>query len=409
MRNGSIYGKVDINRDFPYNTQQSSCMNTVGGRLIYKLFEANLFVSAITFHGGTNVIGYPWGSQNHLESNTVASEAPDHTAFDLLGRSMSEAAGGDITLYSTPSKIRQYVVGDMTSTVYWVNGGFEDWAYGAGFDNASDATVKKCSPTTYTLPTNFMTADISHVKCAIYLIETDNSKVVEPAKLGGRRLINLANGSYAVDLRSIYDTDMYNLCDGHINRNIRAALTMIDMSKPYIVVDSIQRVGTTDTVEVTFRVNGCVDINQASVQLDNSKSFLLVDGYCNQLLTSRPNKPQLTQSIIKFKAQKGQTVNISAKVDGKMQNSVDSKIVEPASLVNQPQTHFARLRLNNTYDYEHNRHYATGGLNLNLTDAISALFASSTSQTPNPAQSPSNGVTLLNCDLFMHTIGNAAF
>ena len=93
---------------------------------------------------------------------------------------------------------------------------------------------------------------------------------------------------------------MYNLYDGHINRNIRAALTMIDMSKPYYVVDSIKRVGTTDTVEVTFKVNGCIDLDMASVQIGNQERLLLINGYCNQLLTSRPNNPTLVQSELKF-------------------------------------------------------------------------------------------------------------
>ena len=76
----------DPNRDFPYNTDEYDCMNTVAGRTIYKLMVQNLFVSAITFHGGTNVIGYPWGSNNHILRRSgrsyLANEAPDHIALD---------------------------------------------------------------------------------------------------------------------------------------------------------------------------------------------------------------------------------------------------------------------------------------------------------------------------------------
>jgi hypothetical protein len=76
-------------------------MNTIGARVIYKLFQDNLFVSTITFHGGATVISYPWGSENHLlnGNHEKAGEAPDHAAFDLLGQSMLEAAGGEITLF----------------------------------------------------------------------------------------------------------------------------------------------------------------------------------------------------------------------------------------------------------------------------------------------------------------------
>lgn len=78
----------DINRDFPYNQlENSQCMNTIASRVVYKLFQSNIFVSAITFHGGTNVISYPWGSKNHLEINDRhrAAEAPDFVAFDTIG------------------------------------------------------------------------------------------------------------------------------------------------------------------------------------------------------------------------------------------------------------------------------------------------------------------------------------
>ena len=130
----------DPNRDFPYNNKPSQCLNTVAGRTIYKLMVENLFVTAITFHGGTSVIGYPWGSNNHILNRKgrayLANEAPDHTALDLLGKAMYEAAGGSIRLEKSNSYIRPYVLGDMTSTVYPVGGGMEDWGYGAGWDHS---------------------------------------------------------------------------------------------------------------------------------------------------------------------------------------------------------------------------------------------------------------------------------
>ena len=37
--------------------------------------------------------------------------------------------------------ISGYALGDMTSTVYSVNGGMEDWAYGASWDSEADGTI----------------------------------------------------------------------------------------------------------------------------------------------------------------------------------------------------------------------------------------------------------------------------
>ena len=39
----------------------------------------------------------------------------------------------------------------MSSTVYPVGGGLEDWAYGAGWDQEENATVDRCQPFTYPL------------------------------------------------------------------------------------------------------------------------------------------------------------------------------------------------------------------------------------------------------------------
>jgi hypothetical protein len=81
----SFSSSVDINRDFPYNQDPSMCMNTIAGRVLYRLFAENLFVTSITFHGGTNSITYPWGSNNHLDKYGNGAEAPDFVALKSLG------------------------------------------------------------------------------------------------------------------------------------------------------------------------------------------------------------------------------------------------------------------------------------------------------------------------------------
>lgn len=132
----------DINRDFPYNTAETQCLQTIAGRVLYKLFAENLFVSSITFHGGSNSITYPWGSNNHLSQlgGYRGAEAPDHVALADQARIMVDAAGPTFSTESGTA-ILEYQKGDMTSIVYSVGGGLEDWAYGAGFDFALGATL----------------------------------------------------------------------------------------------------------------------------------------------------------------------------------------------------------------------------------------------------------------------------
>mmetsp|Transcript_11442 Transcript_11442/g.11452 ORF Transcript_11442/g.11452 Transcript_11442/m.11452 type:complete len:178 (+) Transcript_11442:457-990(+) len=138
----------DINRDFPFNQPSSDeCLNTIASRIVHQLFVENLFVSSLTFHGGTTVISYPWGSYNHAKKigrTYQSKEAPDYMAFERIGEIMISEAGSKI------KKGNQYIddfeLGDMTTVVYPVNGGLEDWAYGAGWDEGSDATVHECTP-----------------------------------------------------------------------------------------------------------------------------------------------------------------------------------------------------------------------------------------------------------------------
>ena len=91
---------ADINRDFPYNIDSDQCLNTIAGRVVHELFTQNLIVSAITFHGGINVIGYPWGSYNHVKRRAdwtyISREAPDLKAFEGVGWAMKNASGGVI-------------------------------------------------------------------------------------------------------------------------------------------------------------------------------------------------------------------------------------------------------------------------------------------------------------------------
>lgn len=75
----------------------------------------------------------------------------------------------------------------MTDTVYAVNGGMEDWAYGAGWDTGNQATVNKCRPNSYPISDSFFNAD-SNIRSAIFLVETDSKKDPPEAFLGFRSI-----------------------------------------------------------------------------------------------------------------------------------------------------------------------------------------------------------------------------
>ena len=175
--NGSMY--VDINRDFPYNRNDKECFSSVASRVVLKIFQQNNILGCLTYHGGTEVIGYPWGSYNHRSktSRNKGTEAPDHMMFEKIA-----------TVLKVKSHVDHWsdlIKGDMTSTVYPCYGAMEDWAYGGAWDNSSNARMTECAPRTYHPYNNTeYFANISHIKPAIYLIESSTRKHPMPSRLG---------------------------------------------------------------------------------------------------------------------------------------------------------------------------------------------------------------------------------
>ena len=95
-------------------------METIGARVTNEIFRHNAIVLGLTFHGGDSVVGYEWGTFNHKKGN-LSTEPPDYTGMKVVSEVLSEIA--DISY------------GAMTDTVYEVDGGMEDWAYAASWEN----------------------------------------------------------------------------------------------------------------------------------------------------------------------------------------------------------------------------------------------------------------------------------
>lgn len=45
-------GNIDANRDFPYDQEPGSCMQTIAGRTLNEIFREHMFQLSLTFHGG---------------------------------------------------------------------------------------------------------------------------------------------------------------------------------------------------------------------------------------------------------------------------------------------------------------------------------------------------------------------
>lgn len=102
------------------------------------------------------------------------------------------------------------------------------------------------------------------MRSAIYIVETDSSKEPREDFLGSRLI---ASASKTVQKQSVLEKNGEH--DGHVNRNIRIALALLDMVLPQIEVVEVKAINETSQ-RVTWRVNGCHSINQAHVLIHNA-------------------------------------------------------------------------------------------------------------------------------------------
>jgi hypothetical protein len=88
-------------------------MQTIAGRTINEVFREHMFQLALTFHGGTEVVGYEWGAPSFLNM-----WSPDDAAQAAIARSYSTYGAGW-------ARSKPYDVGTMNDKVYFVRGGME--------------------------------------------------------------------------------------------------------------------------------------------------------------------------------------------------------------------------------------------------------------------------------------------
>uniref|UniRef100_A0A0G4GYP3 Peptidase M14 domain-containing protein n=1 Tax=Chromera velia CCMP2878 TaxID=1169474 RepID=A0A0G4GYP3_9ALVE len=242
---GSHFGSCDMdpNRDFPYKQSGERCMRTITARAVNELYHDHLFQLAISFHGGVRSLSYEWGSYDHAVScgpNCYKSkETPDQIAEVYIGEQIRDAAGKAFGR-------DWYPLGSMDELVYPVNGGMEDWSYAGSWEKAPE-TIGTCRPPTFggkyaEYPASRTTYNQWEVRCLMYLAEMDNSKNPPESTYGNPRGIFSPSDK-----------------DGHISRNIRLTMKMIELLKPDVIFraalpTSLHR---DNGVEVQVKPAGC--------------------------------------------------------------------------------------------------------------------------------------------------------
>lgn len=201
---------IDPNRDFAFDQDPAKCMVTIAARAINELFRTHLFRILVTFHGGTNVIGYEWGDMTHC-NGADCKPAPDTAIMDSLAKRMSEFAGPAGPFEAT------YPTGNMGALVYPVHGGMEDWAYGASWSGQA----VQCKPSTFGgYPRAKTEYSRGTHRCITYLVETSRSKAPAENTLGDSDDVLVPGASG----------------DGHVPRNVRLLVAVVDAAEPYILL-----------------------------------------------------------------------------------------------------------------------------------------------------------------------------
>ncbi|GMF12770.1 unnamed protein product [Phytophthora lilii] len=221
--------KVDPNRDYNYMRSGAECMQTMTSRVVNEIWRDHIFQLAVTFHGGTRAVAYEWGSPDHYlngDEKNPSEKSPDHMAQFEISHTLANFAG------VFPDK-KLYPTGTMNDIVYGVTGGMEDWGYAASWENqfysGVDQPFHPCEPATFGGYPKEKTIynNITH-RAFNMLVETSNAKEPRPADLGNFEELYKANVDF-------FRTEgIKTEFVGHVPRNVRLALMMIEMVQPLV-------------------------------------------------------------------------------------------------------------------------------------------------------------------------------
>lgn len=227
--------KLDPNRDFGYAQHPDKCMRTITARVINELYRVHLFRVAVTFHGGTNALGYEWGDMTHCD-NQNCGPAPDTYIMRALALRMSDNAG------PAGQYEEAYPVGNMARLVYPVPGGMEDWGYGASWT----ASAVVCTPSTLGgYPSSKTAIDRKTKRAITYLVETSKDKRPPEQMLGGSGELTRRGSSN----------------DGHVPRNVRLLFSVIDAVHPYVILNDVSIDQSNGLVKGSWIVGGAFEVD----------------------------------------------------------------------------------------------------------------------------------------------------
>ena len=243
---------LDPNRDFPFLKDASQCMTTIVGRVLNEIFREYLVQLAMTFHGGMRAISYEWGGPNHP---TPRDYSPDHIAQQQMAQQMQVLGGHLHSKWFYP-------IGTLNKVVYPVKGGMEDWAYTGSWDKGN---VHPCRPTTYNrdgiapYPKERTIYNDAQLRSFNFLIEASDIKTPRDGW-----------GKVGDSWDTIWNVDDSEF-DGHIPRNMRISMFLINSAQTYVMIRSSPKtvefdveknifIGNQDSFTIQWMVSGAMSV-----------------------------------------------------------------------------------------------------------------------------------------------------
>ena len=188
--------------------------------------------------------------------------------------------------------------------MYPVSGGMEDWGYAGGWEKKLDKTIfPDCHPGTYKKGKKASFVTGSEVKTNLYLIEASTNKSPEESSFGKRSegdkcILKLFSNAYESQL----DENECTKCeenDGHVTRNVRVTLAMIDMAAPYIVPKKAKKNGK--NLKVSFAVGGSINVDKAFILYDDYDKVVNNANFKSVFSTNDDGKISVSKEFIKSK------------------------------------------------------------------------------------------------------------
>lgn len=320
---------LDPNRDFGFAQLASRCLQTVAARAINELFRTHLFRALLTFHGGTNVIGFEWGDTVHCVGRDC-NPAPDMKIMEALGRRMSETAG------PAGTHEREYPVGDMGGLVYPVAGGMEDWAYGASWSGQGVV----CKPNTLGgYPEEKAKIEKGSHRCVTYLVEASRFKKPPEETLGGTK-----------DLMTKGVEE-----DGHVPRNVRLIMSVVDAVEPYVILNSFKDGKTGWIVGGAFMVDGTVLQWSTKKGDEKTSGMSTIKNGTIGLMRGGGSGVEFEEQIPDDVMKEGMLLRVVAVVDQIFSTQPNDSVPNTS-----PQSHLMGARASRTWDFSVGEHNIVG-------------------------------------------------